>query len=274
MQQYRPPVFPFQRREKIGILGGGQLGRMLAEAAHNLGLQTVVYCQNLQEPAAQIVTQVFIGSWEDEAAIEQFATSGIRWVVGEWENIPLSVVKQIAGSVQVYTMADVLRIGRNRKEEKKLAKKLGIPIGRHFFFDTSELKKTSLKDPGWGTSIIVKARHGGYDGKDQWLFETFAQFLEHDWESEKVKQFIVEERVDLDYELSVLVERDATGNVRLSPTVRNRHTSKHGGGMLEHTLWYSGVIPEEVEREAQEYARYIAVETKLVGVICVEFFFT
>lgn len=108
----------FQRRRKIGILGGGQLGMFLAKAAHNFGLQPVVYCQSRHEPAAQIVRYVVIGEWNDRGALEEFATSGIEWLLCEWENVPPEVVEFVGHFVAVDNMVEILSTGRSRCAEK------------------------------------------------------------------------------------------------------------------------------------------------------------
>lgn len=264
--------FPFQRRTKIGILGGGQLGRMLAEAAHDFGLQTVVYCQNGNEPAAQIATQAIVGNWNDEGAIEQFATSGIRWVVGEWENVEPNVVEQISQFVNVHTMADVLRTGRSRKAEKSLAEELEIPATH--WIDAWELPGGKPLAKLWESKApyIYKSDNGGYDGKGQASADTWDDLKKHLGPGKPPA--IVEQRVDLDYECSVLVERNAAGTVQFSPAVRNKHTNRYGGGILEYSYWSSKAIPRPVEIKAQEYAVKIAKQTQLVGVICVEYFVT
>lgn len=268
-----PPVFSFQRRAKLGILGGGQLGRMLAEAAHDFGLQTVVYCQNSHEPAAQIATQNIVGSWTDESAIEQFATSGIRWVVGEWENVEPAVVDQIGKHVQVHTMADVLRTGRSRRAEKSLANKLDIPTTVWKAF-TRTPEGSFVADTGFGQltlaePIILKTDNGGYDGKGQWDFDNVAHAQSHPWTDKDPREFVAEVRVAIAYECSVLVERNAAGEVRTSPAVQNHHTRRHGGGILEYTHW--GEVHVQHENQARKWAEEFAVATDLVGVECLEF---
>ncbi len=270
------PVFPFQRLAKLGILGGGQLGRMLAEAAHDFGLQTVVYCQNQHEPAAQIATQVIVGSWTDESAIEQFATSGIRWVVGEWENVEPAVVDQIGNHIQVHTMANVLRTGRSRTAEKKLANLLGIET-TIWSAETRNEKGSFVAGTVYGNltvnqPIILKTDNGGYDGKGQWRFDSLVHAQDYSWTDKDPREFVAEVPVELDYECSVLVERDISGVTKASPAVLNKHTNRHGGGILEYSCWSESMIRHE--SKARSDAVKLAEAVDLVGVICVEFFVT
>lgn len=266
----------FQRRAKIGILGGGQLGRMLAKPAHDFGLQTVVYCQHDQEPAAQIATQTIVGDWKDEAAIEQFATSGIRWVMGEWENVEPLVVEQVGQHVNVHSMAKVLRIGRSRRVEKSLAKQCGATTTRWAIFDKDRIGELIFRGDNFphDVPIIVKTDNGGYDGKGQWSFDNTPVALKHEWHRESALKFIIEEKVAIDYECSILVERNVDGHINVSPAVRNRHTDVYGGGILEYSYWRPGAVSEQIEQAAQKCAVRIARFVDLVGVICVEFFVT
>jgi len=125
----KPPVFDVQRGECVGILGGGQLGRLLAERAHRLGFRTHVLCYKHTDPAALIATRSTIidKDWKDTDALHDFATSGVRWILCEWENVPVSAVEFIGQFVQVHTMPEVLGVGRSRAAEKTMAGELGIP---------------------------------------------------------------------------------------------------------------------------------------------------
>ncbi len=157
-----------QRRAKIGIIGGGQLGMMLAQAAQNMGLQPVIYCQSPYEPAAQIVPQenCFLGTWNDWGAIEAFANSGIRWVLCEWENVPVEVVEFVGRFVEVNNLPQILATGRSRWAEKTMAKELDIPTAEWMPFYNDERMPDQAQVNLTGP-LILKTNNGGYDGKGQ-----------------------------------------------------------------------------------------------------------
>jgi len=120
--------------------------------------------------------------------------------------------------------------------------------------------------------FILKSDNGGYDGGEQ------EEFTDWDKRGDMYRSgnppAIIEQKVKLAMECSVVVARDTDGNTKVSPALRNEHTNHYGGGILASTIWYPGCIDEDLEKEAQQYARRIALHLDLVGVICVEFLIT
>ena len=269
-------TYPYERHAPIGILGGGQLALMLHEAATRLELRPHVYCQKADEPAALQAHQVFLGNWHDTGALEEFARSGIRWLLCEFENAPAITVGLIEElGVPAHSLSYTLAVAQRRESEKQLANSLGISTPRWETFNTNRGGRICEMPAlaGWPQSLIVKTNQEGYDGKGQVAYDTHMQFSDFYWEDGEAR-FVVEERVAIDFECSVFVARNAKGDITVSPAVRNVHTNRYGGGVLYYSLWHSRAIPKKHEKSAQQYAQKIAGKLDLVGVLCVEFFVT
>lgn len=269
-------TYLFERRAPIGILGGGQLALMLHEAATRFELQTHVYCQKEDEPAAQQAHEVFLGAWDETEAIERFARSGIKWLLCEFENAPAETVELIGRlGVPVHSLSNVLARAQRRESEKGLANSLGIPTPLWTTFNADGNGKLRERPDlsGWPMSLIAKTNQLGYDGKGQESFETHTEFFNTHWEQRHAR-FVLEERIDIDFECSVFVARNAKGDGVVSQAVRNRHTNRYGGGVLYFSEWHKTAVPARFEKQAREYAARIAEHLKLVGVLCAEFFVT
>lgn len=270
-----PPAFNFQPGAAVGILGGGQLGRLLATEAHKLGLRTHVLCYKPTDPAALIATSVTIidTDWKDTDALLKFANSGIRWVLCEWENVPVSAVEFIGKFVQVHSTPEVLGFGRSRKAEKSKANELGIKTVP--WMDAIDCIGRSAATDEWSKKdgpFILKSDNGGYDGGGQKEFSDWGTRSQHYRPGHKPA--IIEQRVALAKEFSIIVARDMEGNIEMSPALRNKHTDHYGGGILATTTWYPGCIEPEFELVGQQAARKIAEHLGQVGTSCAEFFIT
>ena len=267
---------PYERGAAIGILGGGQLALMLHEAATRFELKTHVFCQKADEPAAQVAHRVFLGGWEDFESLGEFARSGIKWLLCEFENAPYPSVELIGKyGVPVHSLPKVLANAQRREAEKQLANSLGIPTPRWttFITDSDGRLREHPDLSGWPLSVVAKTNQMGYDGKGQESFETHTAFFNGYWEERDAK-FVLEERVDIDFECSVFVARNTRGEIVVSPAVRNVHTNRYGGGVLHHSRWHKTVVPTTRGRQAQLYTKTLAEHLELVGVLCAEFFVT
>jgi 5-(carboxyamino)imidazole ribonucleotide synthase len=263
------------RLQPIGIYGGGQLGYMLAEAARRMGFKVVLYCQKTDESACSIADKVIYGAWNDRQALTRFAKTGIIGVACEFEQADPAGVRYLSESHQVptHTLSHVLGIGRDRLFEKRVANEASIPTTPYIDFDVGRSTRLSTNNTiSKDAPVIVKTRTLGYDGKGQIRLPNMAAVPGHNWKP-GVK-YIAEQEIDFDYECSVQVTRALDGRRGISQAVRNKHTNRYGGGMLEYTIWCKGIIPRNVELEAQKHAMNLAEKLELVGVMTVEFFVT
>lgn len=249
----------------LGILGGGQLGRMLAIAAAELGYQTHIYCPEAGSPAFEVATHHTIGSYEDLAAMETFARQ-VNVVTYEFENIPSNGVKHIELLVPVRPGADVLSLCQNRLREKTFVRELGI--GTAEFRGVTSLETCQAAVKALGTPCVLKTTEMGYDGKGQvTIFE--ANEAERAWNMLKTQEAILEAFVDFRMELSVIVARSVTGEVARYPAVQNIH-KQH---ILDTTI-VPAPVDGAVAEQAQAMAVKIAEGAKLEGVLAIEMFLT
>lgn len=248
----------------IGILGGGQLGRMLALAAARLGLKTHIYAPEADSPAFDVSGTRTIASYDDEAALAAFAKS-IDVATYEFENIPAKTVEFLAKSIPVRPGAKALACAQDRMNEKTLARQLGAMTADFAQIDSlAELEK--VLDGGFAIPCVLKTRRFGYDGKGQ------AKILKREdaasaWSEMRDQPSILESFVNFTYEVSVVAARGADGEFRAFEVTENEHRN--------HILYRSVApahIPKTSRDEAILIARKIAEELDYVGVFAIEFF--
>jgi 5-(carboxyamino)imidazole ribonucleotide synthase len=258
-----------------GILGDGQLGRMLAFAAANLGYKVAIIGPMGPGSPAGLVSE-YAYCWgdisneesADMASIEKFAhVSDV--IILEWENVPIWMIEKfVAMGKVVCPAANVLEVAQDRIKEKKLARQLKIPtVAFGAVMDSGMLKKPI-------TSTILKTCRGGYDGKGQVRVE-LGDSLEEAWKQIQGKSTetipcILESVAGIDYETSVIVGRDAEGEMVCFPLTKNDHEDC----ILRNTVYEKGAIPEIVEAKASLYACTLAEHLGVVGLLAVEFFVT
>lgn len=247
----------------IGILGGGQLGKMTLQAAHRLGYHTAVLAEAGDTPAMEMATHRLTYAWDDPTGIRRL-TDVCDVITTEWENVPLRLIKSLERrSAVVRPGSKVLEVAQSRLAEKLLADQLGIPTTRKLRVPVSgfdfSIDLTSYL-PG-----ILKTDRLGYDGKGQYRVETVDELIAA--HQKAGVDCVLEKRVDLKYELSVLVARTADGRIKVSDAVENYHKE----GILDRTIWPSSVSRKLIDA-AQSYAGRVAAHLSLVGVLCLEFF--
>ncbi len=249
----------------IGILGSGQLGRMTIIAARRLGFKVHIYSPDADSPAGQICDRAWVGSFSDEAKLQEFAKS-VQIVTFEFENIPASALEIVAGYCPVAPSTAVLKTAQHRIKEKLFLKKLGIPVADFLTAETRpELLKALASAP---RPCVLKSAMSGYDGKGQWKIdlETNMNALA---ETVPDVEYVIEQFVALDKEISVIIARSESGEMKSWQPFENIH-HRH---ILDTTL-FPARISEELKRTAQIYAEKIAEALELVGLLCVEFFVT
>lgn len=249
----------------IGILGGGQLGRMSAMAAARLGYKVHVFSPEADGPAAQVSWKNTVAAYDDLAALEAFAKS-VDVVTFEFENIPAAAAEILARQKPTRPSPRVLHITQERLREKRFLESIGVPVTA--FREVKGAAELPAAVAALGTPSILKSASFGYDGKGQVRIEA-GMDLDAAWTRMGGGIAILEGFVDFDCEISVIVARNPQGDVELYEPARNSH--KH------HILDTSKVpagIAGKVAHAAEAIARQIASGIDLIGLLAVEMFVT
>ena len=247
----------------IGILGSGQLGRMLALAARSLGYRVHIFSPEKQAPAAAVADREFVGDYEDATAVQEFAAT-VDVVTFEFENVPVAATRAAAAKTAVRPQGEVLHITQNRLREKSFLRENGFPVTP--FSPVHSLQDLSAAVNTHGLPGVLKTADFGYDGKGQVKITDNAQ-LEAAWNAMKGQSAIYERFVSFQKELSVVGARSLDGGFSAFPVFENDH-SRH---ILDLTL-APARIPAVKQEEAVELARRILDALQVVGVLTVEMF--
>jgi len=246
---------------RIGIIGAGQLGRMMALSGIPLGLHFTMYDRSVDAPGAA-VAPIVTGAFDDLPALARFAR-GVDVLTFDWENVPVASARTVARIAPVRPPPRALAIGQDRLLEKRLFQRLGIPVAPHAaVHDRHGLERAiaMLGLPG-----ILKSRRLGYDGKGQ-------APLRHPpdaaaaWRLLGGQSLIYERFVRFTHEVSLIAARDRTGSIACYPLVENVHVR----GILAESR---APFPDAgLQRSAERHIRRLLRELRYIGVICVEFF--
>ena len=247
----------------IGMLGGGQLGRMLAMAAAQLGYHTHVYCPDEKNPAEQVTDRLSRNSYTDEAALIRFAKA-VDVVTYEFENIPVESVEILRQHVPVFPSAEVLRVSQDRLHEKDFLNKIGIETAPYAAAATADEAAELLKDIGY--PAVLKTRRFGYDGKGQAIVKR-AEDLPAAWDQLKSNEVIIEGFIPFDMEISVLAARGQDGEIKCFDPAENIHKNH----ILDLSIAPARISPD-LRAQAVEIARHIVDQLDYVGILAVEFF--
>jgi 5-(carboxyamino)imidazole ribonucleotide synthase len=247
----------------IGILGGGQLGYMLALAGYPLGLHFRFLDPSPEAPVGRIAQRV-TSEYTDEAALEKFA-SGLELVTYEFENVPVEAARFLAERVPVYPPPAALEAAQDRLAEKSLFRKLGIATTE--FAAVSNPKELDDAVKTIGLPAVLKTSRMGYDGKGQWILRVSEDVAKAKSELPAV-QLILERFVPFTRELSVLAVRSRTGESAIYPLVENHHR----GGILRLSLAPAPRLDPEIQRAAERAAHRVLESLKYAGVLALEFF--
>ncbi len=246
----------------LGMLGGGQLGRFFVIAAHEMGYQVTVLDPDKNSPAGKIADVHICANYDDAAALKQMAQTCAA-VTTEFENVPAKSLEMLAESVIVRPSAASVAIAQNRVLEKNFIKDAGLPVAPFAVInDKEELPdNASSLYPG-----ILKVARFGYDGKGQARVKDQAEALEA-FTSFKQEVCVLEQMLPLDLEVSVVLARDAEGNIEAFPTAENSHLN----GILDISI-APARCSEVLKANARELAKKLAEKLDYVGVLGVEFF--
>ena len=247
----------------IGILGGGQLGRMLALAAAQLGYRCHIFCPEENSPAFQVADKVTIAAYENEEALTNFAKS-IDVATYEFENVPSNTAATVAAHTLLRPGAKALAVSQDRLTEKQFLNDAGVETAPYQAFHTKEELQAAFKVIG--RPSVAKTRRFGYDGKGQKLIKT-PKDLEAVLDVTQNTPAILEGFVNFDREISVIVARSASGDVAAYPVGENVHTNH-----ILDTTDVPANVSERVEAKAKVMAAKVANALDYVGVMGVEMF--
>lgn len=256
------PVLPGQT---LGILGSGQLGRMLAIAARRMGYAVHCYSPLRHSPTGQVADVEIVGDYDDLERVRRFGRSAAV-VTFEFENVPSRTTEALEEVALVRPSSRVLHVTQHRAREKRFLSDHGFPVAP--FLVVSSLEAAVEATEEIGTPCVIKTAAFGYDGKGQSRVDHRQQMYDA-WAALGTELAVVEAFVDFALELSVVVARDVAGHIVTYDVAENAHA--------RHILDVS-VVPARVSAavaaEAERLAREIAATIDLIGVLCVEMFLT
>jgi 5-(carboxyamino)imidazole ribonucleotide synthase len=246
----------------LGMLGGGQLARFFVIAAHEMGYRVMVLDPDKNSPAGLLADVHLCSAYDDQAALDRMARECVA-VTTEFENVPASTLSALAQSVPVHPAASAVAICQHRISEKNFLRDNGFPHAP--YAEINEEIDIPMDDAGLYPGILKVARFG-YDGKGQARVRNREEALLA-FRNFKGEQCVLENMLALDYEVSVVLARDASGNVKAFPVAENIHRN----GVLDISI-----VPARgsaaVREQAQALARGVAVKLNYVGTLGVEFF--
>jgi 5-(carboxyamino)imidazole ribonucleotide synthase len=247
----------------IGIVGGGQLGRMLALAAAELGLKSHIYCPEEDCPAAQVASALTAAAYDDSAALATFAAA-VDVVTYEFENIPVATVEHIAVSKNVFPSAKALKIAQDRFEEKSFMRAQGFGVAD--FFDITDLASLETALAQCGGEGILKTRRFGYDGKGQWRLDADSDLADV-CAALDGQAAILEALVPFEREVSILVARGQDGATACYDVIENVHRNH-----ILHSSTLPAQLPAALHAAAKNMAEKLATALDYVGVLAIECF--
>jgi 5-(carboxyamino)imidazole ribonucleotide synthase len=254
---------PIQPGASLGVFGGGQLGRMFAIAAAQLGYRVVVFAPEAAGPAAQVAHEHIRADYDDAAALERFARQ-CDAITLEFENVPEAALTAAAERTAVRPGPAVLAIAQDRLNERAFLDRHDLPAAPHRAAHSAEDVKQAAQV--LGTPLVLKTSRFGYDGHGQVMLHR-QEDAEHAWDQLRAQAVLCEHVVDFQCEISVIVARSPSGEITALGPIENHH--RH------HILDFS-LLPASVNaniaRQAREIAHAMAEDLALEGLICVEMF--
>ena len=244
----------------LGIIGGGQLGSMLAEAAKKINIKTIIFCDNIDAPAKNFSDEFICGEYNDDQKINEFLNK-VDLVTFEFENIPFSTLSKIDQSKKVLPNPKINKIIQNRLTEKDFLNECNIRTTSYVSIkNEKELKSNLDLIPG-----ILKTCTLGYDGKGQYKINSAKEL--NNLNVDFSKEYILEKQVKLKKEISIIVARFGVQKYEIYEPIENVHE--------DQILKYSKIpadINDEIYNNSKEWAMSIAEELNYIGALCVEYF--
>jgi 5-(carboxyamino)imidazole ribonucleotide synthase len=247
----------------IGILGGGQLGRMLALAGYPLGLRFRFYDPASDAPVRYLAEQV-VASYDDYLAVTQFG-DGLMVATYEFENVPVAMARALEQRVPVFPPPQALEVAQDRLAEKRFFTQLNIPTAP--FAPVDDRASLDAAIARIGLPAVLKTRRLGYDGKGQMTLRTSAD-VDAAWCMLGGQPLILEGFVSFLRELSILAVRGQDGAIACYPLVENLHRN----GILHRSIAPAPRLAPETQVLAETYARRVLEALDYVGVLAIELF--
>lgn len=247
----------------IGILGGGQLGRMLALAGYPLGLRFRFFDPS-EEAAAGHLAPLVSAPLDDTEALARYA-DGLSCVTYEWESVPVEAPRFLSGLLPVHPSPDALATAQDRLVEKRFFEGQGVPVPPFAPVDTREELEAALATVGY--PAVLKTRRLGYDGKGQAVLRSPAD-TDAAWAALGGVPLILEGFVAFEREVSLIAVRSVAGETAFYPVVENHHR----GGILRLSLAPAPALTADLQAQAEEYGLSLLDALGYVGVLAVEFF--
>jgi 5-(carboxyamino)imidazole ribonucleotide synthase len=245
---------------KLGIIGGGQLGSMLCQAAKKLNIKTIIYSDDVESPAQNFCDEFISSEYSNKDKIYEFAKK-VDVITYEFENIPYDTLNELNKLKPVSPKPSVNRLIQHRLAEKDFINKLNIRTTRYVHVESKE----DLLPLGDFLPGILKTTTMGYDGKGQFPINNLDQIdsLNINFENE----YILEKLVKLKKEISVIIARFSNNKYEIYEPIENTHEDQ----ILRHSK-IPAEISEKLSEQSKEWAILIAEELKYIGTLCVEFF--
>ncbi|MEP6808792.1 MAG: 5-(carboxyamino)imidazole ribonucleotide synthase [Chthoniobacterales bacterium] len=247
----------------IGVMGGGQLGRMFAVAARTMGYRVHIFTPEENGPASQLADATTTADYADETAVRQFAEA-VDVITFEFENIPIETIKWCEETRTVRPAGSILHIAQNRLREKNFLAGAGLPVAPFKAVRSARELEAALEQIG--RPAILKTAAFGYDGRGQQTIKAEDDF-EKIWQASSADELVLEQVVNFEKEISVIVARGADGEMMTFPACENIHRNH----ILDLTVVPARIDPT-VETEAARLASAIAEKLGLVGLLAVEMF--
>ena len=265
MTHHAQPITPILPPATIGILGSGQLGRMLAIVARQMGYRVHVLSPGTDTPTGQVADLEICAAYDDLEAVRNFAEA-VDVVTYEFENVPSATAAVCAEASTLFPNANALHVAQNRLREKAFFAEAGLKVVPHFPVRRLEDLFRGLTQLGDG--CVLKSAELGYDGKGQ-VNITTSRDAEAAWHKIGQVSAVLEKFIDLDYEISVVAARGQDGDFVHYGAIRNDHQNH-----ILHTSVAPANVPAAIADEAVAMTRAVADKLNYVGTLCVEFFVT
>ena len=243
---------------RVGVLGAGQLGRMLALAGYSLGID-FVFLDPAEGPCAARLGRHIRAPYTDDRALDELARS-VDVATMEFENVPAETIRDLSAAVPVFPSANALAVAQDRLLEKQLFRRLGIGTAEFAAVDGMAALEAFAKQG----ACIVKSRRFGYDGNRQWRIHRTTDVADA-WAAIGDTPLIVERLVKFDREISIIAVRGRDGDVSFYPIAENQHRD----GILALSFSRPG---DSMQRKAEDLARRVLEELGYIGTMGVEFF--
>jgi 5-(carboxyamino)imidazole ribonucleotide synthase len=246
---------------RVGIVGAGQLGRMLAAAGYPLGLRCLFLDRSTESPGAQLAPSL-IGELTDAALLAELASRS-DVLTFDWENIPGSALKPLEALTKIRPPRAALEVSQDRIHEKALFSKLNIPVAAHAGIESKQQLLGAVQNIG--LPGVLKTRRLGYDGKGQFVLRSIAD-IDAAWAAIGANGLIYEQFQAFSREVSLVAARSAAGKCVFYPLSANTHA----GGILRYSI--APFVSAQLERSARVYVKRVMDALHYIGVLAVEFF--